>query len=356
MARKRRSGLFKRARRVFTCCVFFPLLVVGGGALWVRQQLSPVSSTRRPSIVVIDPGIGAPGIAARLEKAGVVRNATAFLWYARLSGHAGDLKAGEYRLSPDMTPDQILERLKRGGADSEEIAVTIPEGFTAKRIAETLAGKGVIADKAAFLRLAEGKGAHPVAPFNLPSGGLEGYLYPDTYRFLPKTAPEKAVQAMVDNFTKAFFDRNRAAIEQSGHNLQEIVTIASLIEREAEVPRDRARIAGVIENRLRRNMKLDIDATVLYALGRHKDRVLYADLKVDSPYNTYRRKGLPPGPIASPGLASLEAALNPERHDFLYYVAAPDGSHVFTRTLAEHNTAVARMRALRQNGSGNRNG
>jgi UPF0755 protein len=152
---------------------------------------------------------------------------------------------------------------------------------------------------------------------------------------------------MLDRFTAAFFDKHRADIERSSHTLHEIVTIASLIEREAEVEQDRARIAGVIENRLKRNMKLDIDATVLFALGRHKERVLYRDLQVASPYNTYRHKGLPPGPIAAPGLPSLVAALHPESHDFLFYVAAPDGSHVFTRTEAEHNAAVARMRSLR---------
>jgi UPF0755 protein len=356
MARKRRSGLLERVRRAFTWCLFLPLLVLGAGYLWARSQLDPVSSSSKPVKVIIEPGLGSPEIAARLEKQGVVRNGTVFLWYARLSGQAGSLKAGQYRLSPHMTPGEIIARLKRGGADTDEIVVTIPEGFTVRQIAEVLAEKKVIRDRDAFLKAACRERPSASIPFDLPPAGMEGYLYPDTYRFQADTEPEKIAQTMLDEFARAFYDKNRAAIDRSPHSLHEIVTIASLVEREAEAPEDRARIAGVIENRLRRNMKLDIDATVLYAIGQHKDRVLYRDLRVDSPYNTYRRKGLPPGPIASPGLASLEAALNPERHGYLYYVAGPDGAHVFTRTLAEHNVEVAKMRTRRQNGSGNRSG
>jgi UPF0755 protein len=299
-------------------------------------------------LVRIPSGTGSAGTARRLAAAGVIRNATVFLWYARLHGEAGRFRAGEYRLSPNLTADEIIRRLQRGGHDTADYAVTVPEGWTLKQIAAALEQKRIVPESAAFLALVKESNPPLHAPFQLPSVGLEGYLFPDTYQFVPNASPLKVAQTMLDRFTIAFFDKHRAELEQSDHTLHEIVTIASLIEREAEVERDRPRIAGVIENRLRRNMMLDIDATVLYALGYHKDRVLYKDLEVDSPYNTYRHKGLPPGPIASPGLPSLEAALHPEKHDFLFYVASPDGSHIFTRTEVEHNAAVARMRALRE--------
>lgn len=153
---------------------------------------------------------------------------------------------------------------------------------------------------------------------------------------------------MLTNFSARFARPNQAAIASSGHTLHELVTTASLIECEAKAPQDRPRIGGVIENRLRKKMRLEIDATVLYALGHHKDRVLFKDLTVDSPYNTYRHRGLPPGPIASPGLPSLEAALHPEQNDFFYYVARPDGTHIFTRTIQQHHAAIQQVRDERK--------
>lgn len=346
--RKRRTRGRKRGIR-FRCggCAFAGFLAIALGSVLVWWQSTPPSTSLRPVLVHIPSRTGAAGTANLLQRAGVIRNATVFLWYSRLRGEAGRFHAGDYRLSPSYTADEIITRLRRGGGDSEAIAITVPEGWTLKQIASALEQKGILRDGDAFLAMV--KSTHPPlkAPFALPNIGIEGYLFPDTYRFTPNAPPENVAQAMLDRFTTAFFDKRRADIERSDHTLHEIVTIASLVEREAKVERDRARIAGVIENRLRNHMRLDIDATVLYALGHHKERVLYKDLEVASPYNTYRHKGLPPGPIASPGIPSLEAALNPEKHGFLYYVASPDGSHVFTRTEAEHNAAVARIRAMR---------
>jgi len=202
-------------------------------------------------------------------------------------------------------------------------------------------------DSKEFLEILRSKNAGLTMPFDPPKSGLEGYLYPDTYAFRPNTRPRDMVQAMIDVFTSRFYEPNRVRIEQSGHSLHEIVTIASLVEREAKVERDRARIAGVIENRLKAGMRLQIDATVLYALGHHKSRVMYKDMAVESPYNTYRHKGLPPGPIASPGMPSLRAALAPEKNPYLFYVAGPGGAHIFSRTEREHYANVARMRAMR---------
>jgi len=303
-------------------------------------------------IVEIKPGTGAAEVAALLERRGLIRSSTAFLWYVGWRGDRHRLKAGRFRLAPNMAVVEIVDRLKRGDPGADTIVVTIPEGYTLAQIAETLKAKGVMADRDAFLKLVRSGNPSLSAPFPLPATGLEGYLFPETYRFLPNSRPDQVAQVMLDTFVQVFYAPNREAIERSGRSLHEIVTIASLIEREARTPQDRAPIAGVIENRLRQGMRLQIDATVLYALGAHKDRVLHRDLEADSPYNTYRHAGLPPGPIASPGRAALQAALNPQRHEYLYYVAAPDGSHRFTRTLAEHQEAIRQMRALRRRNGG----
>ncbi len=332
------------------CC-----LVVFG--LWARSQFEPVAADAKPTGIVIPTGATPDRIGTILEQNGVIRNATAFRLYARFKGGTERIRAGHYSLAGSMSLARILQRLKAGPQEEEGIKVTIPEGFTLKQIAETLEAKG-ITDADDFLHLATNKAAITglTADFKLPESTLEGYLFPDTYHFKPKTPPLKVMEEMLANFESRFARPYQQAIAGSGRSLHDIVTVASLIEREARVPQDRAQIAGVIENRLQQGMRLQIDATVLYALGKHKDQVLYKDLEVESPYNTYRHKGLPPNPIACPGMASLDAALHPTESTALYYVARADGSHVFTRTLAEHEAAKKRIRAARKHAEENSGG
>jgi UPF0755 protein len=311
--------------------------IAGVSSVAAAFLFQPASASPQRIRVTIPEGAGAARIGQILEEKRVIRSAWAFGWYLRWRGEGATLKSGRYRLSANMSLAQIVQELQSGGAGPEEdgIRVTIPEGYTLRQIAETLEKKGVV-EKTAFLEAATAEAAIAQlrADFDLPKTTLEGYLFPDTYFFRPRTPARQVIETMLLNFQTRFVRPNQRAIAQSGKTLHRLVTEASLIEREARVPEDRARIAGVIDNRLQRNMRLEVDATVLYALGRHKARVLYSDLEVDSPYNTYRHRGLPPGPIANPGLESLLAALRPEQHDFLYYVARPDGSHLFTRTLA----------------------
>lgn len=335
----------RRAGRRRTCLAALACLAVAllAAPLLGRMLLLPRSA--RHTVVKVAVRTGTEG--ADLERAGVVRSGFAFDLLARWRGDAGRLKPGLYTLAPDMTPQQILRQLRLGPghAPDDRVILVIPEGFTLRQIAARLEREH-IADGAAFLRLAsrpDVRGAWPY-DFPRPPGALEGYLCPDSYSFFPGTPPEKVLEALLLNFSRRFSRPYHTQIGASGESLHEIVTKASLIEREARVPQDRQRIAGVIENRLKRGMKLEIDATVLYALGRHKRRVFYKDLLVKSPYNTYRHAGLPPGPIASPGVSAFTAALNPERHDYLYYVARPDGSHYFTRTAKEHEVAVRQAR------------
>jgi len=240
-----------------------------------------------------------------------------------------------------------LDELGLGRQDLAGLGI-IPEGLAVRRVAERLVAEGIIRDVGSFIKLAQQPNGRVNLPFPEPPTGLEGYLFPSGYDLQPNTPPERVAQVMVDEFARQFSQPYADEIAHRGRSLHEIVTIASMIEREAEVEKDRPLIAGVIENRLRKGMRLQIDATVLYAMGRHKNRILYRDLRTPSPYNTYLHAGLPPGPIASPGLPSLLAALRPAKHDYLFYVASPDGSHIFSRTEAEHNEMVEQMRKLRQ--------
>ncbi|NLI01524.1 MAG: endolytic transglycosylase MltG [Chthonomonadales bacterium] len=341
----------RRIRRWVIWYALVEALVIVAGLIawfWFQKQLTPVG--QGPARVVwIARGSEIRGVSRRLRAMGLIRHADAFRWYARWRGDTERIKAGRYRLSPTMTAGQILDRLTSGKQDTEGLVV-IPEGFTLRRIAERLVARGILRDGKAFLDLARNPQGRIRTGFAAPASGLEGYLFPSSYDIEPGTKPERIIQMMVDQFEEQFARPYADEIARRGRNLHEIVTIASMIEREAEVEKDRPLIAGVIENRLRKGMRLQIDATVLYALGQHKSRVLYRDLQVASPYNTYRNAGLPPGPIASPGLPSLLAALRPATHDYLFYVALGDGSHVFTRTEAEHNREVARYRARQRSG------
>lgn len=318
------------------------LAIAGGvGVGWYRAGLQPVAAGGEPTIVFIPAGTGVAGIVERLESAGVLRDATAFRVMLTLSGLGGKLQAGHYELAPTMTAREIAAKLASG--DVASFRVTIPEGFTLAQIADRMAEKGDL-DRAEFLAAATGAALGEEAPLPLPEGPLEGYLFPETYDFRYDDPPATMVRAMVRELDERFVAPNREAIAARGLSLHEIITLASLVEREARVPQERALIAGVIQHRLDIGMRLQIDATVQYALPEHKSRLTFADLKVDSPYNTYLHAGLPPGPIASPGLPSLMAALRPARTDALFYVARPDGTHLFTRTYEEHQQAIRSIR------------
>jgi len=234
------------------------------------------------------------------------------------------------------------------------VRLTFPEGFTVDQMARRASRlPGVREDE--FQRLASREGKSFEEPFALPAN-LEGYLFPDTYDFAPDAPAERVIQVMLNTFDEKVREplaADFAAAAARGYDLREIVIMASLIEREARIRKDQPLIAAVLYNRLRIGMPLQVDATVQYVIG-HRERVLYKDLEVDSPYNTYKVTGLPPGPICSPGVDAVRAALNPADAPYLYYTANPDGSHTFTTTLEHHVRATAQARAekARQERSG----
>jgi UPF0755 protein len=294
--------------------------------------------------VRIPSGASAREIGELLEDAGLVRFPVLFSWTARVRGSAGSLKAGHYRFATDASWFEMLDSMQRGAVLT--VPLTIPEGFTARQIAGRVAAfSGAEPDR--LQSLVEDTAF--VSALGVPGPTLEGYLFPDTYRFAEGLSPEEVLRAMVARYRAWWTPDRRARLAAAGLTERELVTLASIVEKEARVASERPIIAGVYRNRLDRGMLLQADPTVQYALGEPKERLLYRDIDsvADHPYNTYTQPGLPPGPIASPGGASLEAALEPADVPYLFFVARPDGSHEFTRTAREHVNAKNRIRAER---------
>jgi len=342
-----RSNRKRRPAKLIPSLVLVALVaaaVLAAVALcWYRPALRPVDSTRTATqLVHIERGMSSSDIVHLLANKGLVRDARAALICATLSGAKGKLKAGYYDLSPALSTPEILETIASGKVAQRRVVV-VP-GLRLSQIAQRVAAAGLAGpdDFMAHTRASEYLSAVGV-PLP-PKGTVEGYLFPATYTFAVGTSAPEIIRRMIEAFGSHFYKPHRAEIAASGHTLREIVIVASLVEREAARDEERPLIAGVLYNRLARGMKLQCDATVQYALKKHKPRLLYKDLRVPSPYNTYLHAGLPPGPICSPGLASLMAALRPAKHDYLFYVARGGGYHQFTRTYQEHLRAIERIR------------
>jgi UPF0755 protein len=333
--------LYRRLR--IAAALLFVLLTVsiaGVGAVywrWATQARNPDDKT--VTRVIIAPDASVQSVGRDLDRKELIRSWRAFMYLGRDTR----IQPGVYDFSSSEAPRTILARLAKG--DVVTTKVTFPEGFTLRRMAARLKDKGLIAAESLFLGVTADNGKKLKAPFPLPDN-LEGYLFPDTYQF-PVGADETAIaQRMLDNFTKRVVEGKDVELKASGRPLAEIVNVAAMIEREAEADEDRPKIAGVIYNRLAKGMRLQIDATVQYARGVHENRLLYSHLEVDSPYNTYKHAGLPPGPICNPGLPSLEAAMLPARHDYLFYVQGPERKHLFAKTFEEHQKNIALARRL----------
>jgi UPF0755 protein len=288
--------------------------------------------------VEIPQGSGTAAIGKRLADAGVVRDEVSFKVALWLSGNARRLQAGEYRFDRAMTPRQVAEKIAHG--DVYVRPITFPEGLTAKQMAAVFESKEFGSAKE-FLDAT--RNAALVSAIDPDAKDLEGYLFPDTYKLPRQSTAELLVGRMVTSFMKALTPDLIAQADARGMTVRHLVTLASIIEKETGNPTERPLVAAVYSNRLKIGMGLQCDPTVIYALeraGRYTGNLTRDDLHFDSPYNTYRYAGLPPGPIASPGRASLEAAVNPANVSYLYFVSKNDGSHAFASTLDEHNRNV----------------
>jgi UPF0755 protein len=322
--------------------LFVLLILIGGAAIGAWFYLG----VDRPfkgydgaeQFVEIPSGSGTSAIARRLADAGVIRDEISFKLALWLSGNARRLQAGEYRFDHAISARQVADKIARG--DVYVRPITFPEGLTAKQMAAVYESKD-FGEAQEFLDAT--KNAALVSAVDPVAKDLEGYLFPDTYK-LPRTSTaDQLVGRMVGSFMKALTPDVIEQAEARGMNVRQLVTLASIVEKETGNRAERPLVAAVYANRLKIGMGLQCDPTVIYALeraGRYHGNLTRDDLQFDSPYNTYRYAGLPPGPIASPGRASLEAAASPADVPYLYFVSKNDGSHAFATTLDEHNRNV----------------
>lgn len=328
--------------------VFFALgLLAGcGGSGAEPGDLAEPSSAigiDEPVRFTVPQGAGFRQVTDTLVARNLVKYPLLFRIYARSRGDDGRVRAGPYAVPPGTGWSDLLDDLVAGRVETRP--VTIPEGWTLRQIAGRLgAFIGVEADDVMAHLEAEGADAR----YEVPGPGLEGYLFPDTYRFAPGVDLEVVVRAMVNQYRQLWTPEREARARELAMSEREMMTLASIVQAEARHVSEMPRISAVFHNRLRIGYLLQADPTVQYALGERRSRLLYRDIDAvaDNPYNTYTNAGLPPGPIGAAGEAALEATLWPEASDYLYFVARPDGSHIFTRTLVEHNRA--RVEARRQ--------
>jgi len=296
-------------------------------------------SNTRTARVTIPSGSSFTTAVDSLSRAGVVTWPWGFRLYASTRGRDRALKAGTYAFEPGTSWNGVLDALTRGKGLVHTI--TIPEGFALSSIAPALGRALSVPPESVLVAATDSALRHEL---DIPTPTLEGYLFPDTYTFADGTPPNEAIGMMVARFEQVWKPEWTARLQELAMSRHDIMTLASIIEKEARLAEERPVISAVYHNRLKIRMPLQADPTVQYALGRHVGRVLFKNLEIDSRYNTYKYPGLPPGPIASPGAPSIEAALYPASVPFLYFVAHPDGHHEFRTTFAEHTQARAQIR------------
>ncbi len=338
--KKSRGAGFLKGLLTFIIVILCAILLAKG-ILAVASDVFAFGKDDHSKIVVeIPKGSGTDQIAGILKEQGVIQYKTAFRLYSKLRKNDGQYKYGEYELYADMDYDDIMAELKTDVSKEKTIKVTIPEGYEAYRIAKLLADKG-LGKEEKYLELIK----NPTFDYDflkdLPDTEmkLEGYLFPDTYEFFPTDSEEKVLKKLLDNFNKKMTDAYKEKAKELDMTMNEVVTLASIIEREAGSDEERALVSGVFHNRLKsKNYPyLESCATVQYILKERKEILSTADTEIKSPYNTYKNAGLPIGPIASPGQASIEAALYPEETEYNFFVWSPtENKHLFAKTYEEH--------------------
>lgn len=323
-------------------------VVVAAGVVGIKWwQLkdwaaTPHGGRGRSLAVEIPRGAGPQQVSRLLEKTGVIDNAERFSFYLRrVRRAAGQIKSGELAFRDNMTPDQVIDVLREGTPFTYKI--TIPEGLRIDEVAALYERLGM-AQATRFVARCRDRGF--VSSLGIPADSLEGFLFPDTYRFRKSTPLDEILRTMVEHYKGVFVEKWRRRAVQLGMNELQVVTLASIIEKETGAAHERPLISGVFHNRLRDGWKLQTDPSVIYAVllerGHFNGNLTRDDLRIDSPYNTYRHQGLPPGPICNPGADALRAALWPKKTRYFFFVSRNDGTHEFCETLACHNRAVKR--------------
>ena len=352
-AKKRRQQLFNRTF-LYAMMVIVASLLLAVYALHVANDALALMKPSSDLSVKIEKGSTVGQIARELKDAGLIEYRWAFVLFAKVTGNADSFQYGTYVLNTDMDYLELVTNLQKTASFRATVTVMIPEGAELREIIATLDEKNVCTAE----ELWDAVENHPFDyDFlqNLPEreNRLEGYLFPDTYEFFEQSDAVTVLTKFLDNFEVKFSQELRDRAQEIGMSIDEVVTLASVIEREAASDEDRATVSSVFHNRLNSTQYplLQSCATVQYVLQERKSVLTYDDIKIDSPYNTYLYEGLPIGPIASPGLASIRAALYPETTDYYFFVVTADGTHIFSKTLAEHNAAVKQANSSRGTGA-----
>ncbi|HYR60978.1 MAG TPA: endolytic transglycosylase MltG [Nitrospiraceae bacterium] len=302
---------------------------------WAEGPVIPTEAHPPSKVVVIPDGSTFQFVAALLEREGLIKSRSVFVLIGKSQSADRKVQAGEYELNPGMTPAEILSKLLNGEVLLHTL--TIPEGLTITQIADVVSQQG-LTDRVEFLRLAKDRVF--VASLGIKAETLEGYLYPDTYRFPRPIEAREVLVAMVEQLRQVVGPDLLARMQELKMTIHEVLTLASVIEKETGAGGERPEISAVFHNRLKKHIPLQSDPTVIYGLPAFDGNLHKKDLSSPSPYNTYRVQGLPPGPIANPGIQAIRATLYPSDSRFLYFVSRNDGTHQFSATLIEHNKAV----------------
>lgn len=334
---------------------FLLVLVIGGVAFYVWNGVQPVKESSDPITFTIERGMGTAQIAGLLQDKQLIKDELIFKVYLKYKNQGSQFQAGTYSVKPGTTIDKLIVMLNDGSVlNGNGTRFTIPEGFTVEQIADKLSKEGFV-NKKTFLKLVNNSSSvtSPLVA-HIPTNvgikhALEGYLFPETYELKKGSTEADIINTMASELQQKLesIDHWDQKLKARGLSLHELLTIASLVEREVVAEQERSLVAGVIYNRLDVGQKLEIDATVQYSLDKPKERLFFKDLKVDSPYNTYLKKGLPPGPICNPSLASIKAALSPESTPYFFYVTKKDGSqeHLFAKTYKEHLSNIEKSKS-----------
>ena len=331
---------------VYVIAVLGISVILSLAAIFVANDVFAFVKENAVKEITVSENTDLLALAKQLDDEGVINYGTIFKLYVRVKGDNQGVLAGSYSLNPNMDYGQIIDTLVNASS-TETMKITVPEGYSIAQIRQLLLDEHVCTEDALDEVLNTYSFKHEFLKDKLPAeeGWLEGYLFPDTYEIYKGNATVvDTINKMLNNFESKYDDDIKAGAETLGRSMHDIVTIASLVEREAQVDSERAKIAGVIYNRLNNPSEfpyLQVDASVLYGLGRTSGPLSQEDLASDTPYNLYTKQGLPPGPICNPGYASLYAAAHPEQHNYYYYVAMPDGSHLFANSYEEHQANIA---------------
>lgn len=325
--------------------IILDLLALAVAGFFAYKVYTPLNNfSEEAKVVNIDAGTGLDEIAFQLKEEGILTETPFFILYAIMERKEGDLKAGEHIFTPNMSIKDIVNRLA-GSASLNTKKITFPEGFTSAQMADRLVENSIIKNKEEFLNFSK---LSSVSAYNIfdhdflseiNAASLEGFLFPDTYELVPDSGAAQVISKMLD----AFDDKAWSMLQEGGekeaasYDSYELLIIASLLEEEVQTEEDMKQVAGILYNRLEIGMPLQVDATLAFITGKQTGQLTNADKEIDSPYNTYQNRGLPPAPISNPGLKAIGSALDPAQNDYLYYLTGKDGNTYFGRTLEEHN-------------------